>query len=122
MALEIGMDIKNRLLNKSFVEVETLYLSIPSVPGASGSSYLPNVKIGFKESTSGILKLSSPVFIVAPSNTTVNMLYISTNKLTNSNIYDLEYDAIRITGEDIITYDTNGIYVVEEINIGITTL
>lgn len=122
MALEIDMEVKNRLLNKPFVEAGTLYLSIPSAPGTSESSYLPNVEIAFDESTNGMLKLSSPVFIVAPSNTTVNMLYISTIKLTNSNIYDLEYDAIRITGEDIVTYDTNGIYVVEEINIGIATL
>lgn len=124
MALEIDLEIKNELLNKSLVDIEssTMYLSIPSPRGSDPSSGYPSVEIKFNRSTNGMLKLSSPVYIVVPAGTTIDAMYISLRMMLNSSFDSIEKDIIRITGNDIVTHTVNGIHVIEEINIGAATL
>ena len=119
MALELSSTTKNRCLNNVF-RPSTLYVMIPTVDGAPQSTDLPSAEITFNNAANGQISLAAPVQLTVQAGTTVNAVYLHTDILTNATVGDALV-RIDLTGDDVETYDNNGVYIINTINVAINT-
>ena len=119
MALQLSNTTKNKGLNNVF-RPSTLYAVIPTVDGAPQAADLPRAEITFSVANNGQIGLTVAVQFVVPSGTTINVVYLHTSPLTNATI---ENALVRIdlTDDDVETYDNNGVYIINTINVAINT-
>lgn len=113
--MAINVQTRNKALDKLLSEKTTIYVSIPS-HSPSPSDSLPNAVIKFGSATGGKTTNNNAIQIVAPQGTTIDKIYLSTTQLTNQTIGN-EFARIELTGEDIETYETNGIYLINTIRV-----
>lgn len=119
MQLSLSNQTKNKGLNNAF-KPTTLYVSIPTVPGAPGSADLPNAEILFNPASNGLINLAMSVQLVVQEGTVVDRVFLSTTPLTNATTNN-NLHMIVLTGEDIETYENNGVYIINSINVGVNT-
>lgn len=119
MALQLSNTTKNKGLNNLF-RPSTLYAMIPTVDGALQSADLPRAEIAFNVANNGQISLATAVQLVASSGTTINAVYLHTSPLTNETKQNALV-RIDLTGDDVETYDNNGVYIINTINVAINT-
>lgn len=117
--MAISQNTKRKALDRLLNEKTTIYVSIPS-NSPNPSADLPNAVINFG-SASGIVggaeaKNTNAIQIVAAEGTIIDKIYLSTTPLTNQTTGN-EFARIELTDDDIETYDTNGIYLINTITI-----
>lgn len=119
MALQLSNTTKNKGLNNVF-RPETLYAMIPTIYDAPGSADLPRAEITFNVANNGQISLAAPVQLVVQAGTTVDAVYLHTSALINDTADDALV-RIDLTGDDVETYDNNGVYIINTINVTINT-
>ena len=119
MALQLSNTTKNKSLNNLF-RPATLYALIPTVDGAPQSADLSRAEITFNVANNGQISLAAAVQLVVQAGTTINVVYLHTSPLTNATI-DNALVRIDLTGDDVETYDNNGVYIINTINVAINT-
>lgn len=119
MALQLSNLTKNKGLNYIFRQ-STLYALIPTVDGAYNSADLPRAEIAFNVASNGQISLAAPVQLAVQSGTTIDAVYLHTTPLTNAT-KDNALVRIDLTGDDVETYDNNGVYIINTINVAINT-
>lgn len=119
MALQLSNTTKNKGLNNVF-RPSTLYAMIPMVDGAPHSADLPRTEITFNVATNGQISLAAAVQLVVQAGTTINVVYLHTSPLTNATLGNALV-RIDLTGDDVETYDNNGVYIINTINVAINT-
>ena len=119
MALQLSNTTKNKGLNNVF-RPSTLYAMIPAIDGAPEHADLPRTEITFSVANNGQISLATAVQLVATSGTTINKVYLHTSPLTNATVNNALVE-IRLTGDDVETYENNGVYIINTINVAINT-
>lgn len=119
MALQLSNTTKNKGLNNLF-RPSTLYAMIPTIDGAPQSADLPSAEITFNVANNGQISLAAAVQLVATSGTTIDKVYLHTSPLTNAT-KDNALVRIDLTGDDVETYENNGVYIINTINVAINT-
>lgn len=116
--MAISVQTRNKALNRMLQEKTTLYVSVPAPTGAPGSVDLPRAEIVFNQASNGEITNANSVQIAVGQNTTVDVVYISTDVLTNGTTGN-NVLRIPLTGEDVEIYNENGIYLIGTITIGL---
>lgn len=119
MALQLSNTTKNKGLNNVF-RPSTLYAMIPTIDGAPQEADLPRAEITFNVANNGQISLATAVQLVAQSGTTINAVYLHTSPLTNATL-NSALVRIDLTGDDVETYENNGVYIINTINVAINT-
>lgn len=117
--MAINVQTRNKALNRMLQEKTTLYVSVPTPNNAPGSADLPRAEIVFNQASNGQITNANSVQITVSQNTTVDIVYISTDILTNET-QDNNVLRIPLTGEDVEIYNENGIYLIGTITIGLS--
>ena len=119
MALQFSNTTKHNGVNNVF-RPSTLYVMIPTVDGEGGEIDLPRALINFNVANNGQISLTSAVQLVVQSGSTINAVYLHTIPLTNATKGNALV-RIDLTGDDVETYDNNGVYIINTINVAINT-
>ena len=119
MALQLSNTTKNKALGNVF-RPSTLYVMIPAVDGALQSADLPRAEITFNAATNGQISLSTAVQLAVAAGTTVDAVYLHTSGLTVGTAGNALV-RIDLTGDDVETYENNGVYIINTINVAINT-
>jgi len=117
--MAISVQVRNKALNRMLQEKTTLYVSVPTVNNAPGSADLPRAEIVFNQAGNGEITNANSVQIAVGADTTVDVVYISIDTLTNETA-DNNVLRIPLTGEDVEIYNENGIYLIGTITIGLS--
>lgn len=119
MALQLSNATKNKGLNNVF-RADTFYAMIPTVDGAGPGAYLPSAPITFSVANNGQISLASPVQLVVEAGTTIDKVYLNSTPISN-NLIGTARVRIDLTGDDVETYENNGVYIINTINVAINT-
>lgn len=113
MAINLAVTIKNTALNSAF-RPANIYLRIPGQVGSPEDLWQPAL---FSIASGGTISLSTPVQFAVPTGTTINRVDIVTVSGGGSISSDNYVARINLEGDEIITFEENGVYIIEQINI-----
>lgn len=119
MAISLSVTVKNSALNDAFkLPIGYIVLQIPNQAGSSVDLW---EKAVFANASGGTISLATPVQFAVPSqgasNPTVidrvDIVTVSGGQAPSNYIVA----RINLEGDEILTFEENGVYVIEEINI-----
>lgn len=117
MALSVVVSVKNSALNNAF-KPANIYLQIPNQVGSPSDLFQPAV---FANASGGVISLATPVQFAVPSQGALNptvinrvdIVTVSGGSAPTNNIVA----RINLEGDEILTFEENGVYIIEQINI-----
>lgn len=119
MAISLTVTVRNSALNDAF-RPANIYLQIPNQDGETNDLWQPAV---FAIASGGTISLASPVQFAVPSKgpskpTVIDRVDIVTVSGGSANTNQI-VARINLEGDEIITFEENGVYVIEQINIAL---
>ena len=117
MAISLNVTIRNDALNNAF-KPANIYLQIPNQVGSPSDLWQPAL---FANASGGVISLATPVQFAVPSagalNPTVinrvDIVTVSGGSAPTNNIVS----RINLEGDEIETFEENGVYIIDEIHI-----
>ena len=117
MAISLSITIRNSALNDAF-KPANIYLQIPNQVGETNDLWQPAV---FANASGGTISLATPVQFAVPSQGAstptvidrVNIVTVSGGQATSDQIVA----RINLEGDEIETFEENGVYIIDEIHI-----
>lgn len=119
MAVNLAVTIKNNALSDAF-RPANIYLQIPNQVGSPSDLWQPAL---FSIASGGTISLATPVQFAVPSQGSgaptiinrVDIVTVSGGSAPSNNIVA----RINLEGDEIITFEENGVYIIEQISITI---
>jgi len=115
MAINLAVSIKNTALNSAF-KPANIYLRIPGQAGSPEDLWQPAL---FSIASGGTISLATPVQFAVPAPTVINRVDIVTVSGGGSISPDNIVARINLENDEIITFEENGVYIIEQISITI---
>lgn len=117
MAVNLAVTIKNSALFNAF-KPANIYLQIPNEAGSPNDLFQPAL---FSNASGGVISLATPVQFAVPSQgelaptiiDRVDIVTVSGGSAPANNIIA----RINLEGDEIITFEENGVYIIEQIDI-----
>ena len=119
MAISLSVTIRNSALNDAF-KPANIYLEIPNIDqiGQPPNLYQPAL---FANATNGTISLATPVQFAVPSLGALNPTVIDMVQIVTGTGGDTPPDyivaRINLEGDEIETFEENGVYIIDEIHI-----
>ncbi len=117
MAISLSLGVRNGALNDAF-KPANIYLQIPNQVGSSVDLWQPAV---FGNASGGVISLATPVQFAVPSQGALNPTVINRVDIVTVSGGGAQSNRIvariNLEGEEIETFEENGVYIIDEIHI-----
>ena len=117
MAISLSVTVRNSALNDAF-RPTNIYLQIPNQVGSPSDLWQPAL---FSEASNGTISLATPVQFAVPSQgasnpTVIDRVSIVTVSGGQAGFHNI-VAVINLEDDEIITFEENGVYIIDEIHI-----